>query len=181
MTWERLTESKTGAYGDYASSLVDEYFKSLDEMGGNVTVEPLEDVSAQVVSLAYTDFIYDRPSKCILLGGGNFHSAICSVLFVMHKLYEQKPPSLLAYDTIELIAKTVHPGNDFACLSYLNEYGVYQSSMRMQASLQIGEAFSFNAQERRLFKRYQLSRIKAHESSDTVFSGLLRDLDCLVV
>lgn len=152
------------AYADYASELLEAYFDSLQEMSCRVSVFPVSQLAKDVKSQVYPEFIYDRPSQNIILGGRNFHSSICRVLYELHYHHQQGNTEFLQRDCLEVIAEAIRPSINKKSLNYLNYFGCYRSSISLSSVLQVGPNFLFNAQELLLFRDYRVLRVQENVS-----------------
>jgi len=146
-------------------------------LSSQIEVVPLFEVISDIKSGKLLDFIYDRPSELVLYNIDNIHPTITAGLFFAHQSYELKPKELLGIKPFRARQKAVKQSRDHKhTIAYLNTYGVYRSSLSQDLTLQVGENFNLNGQEKQLFNGYRKIRLGQAESPEIIYGDILKKL-----
>jgi hypothetical protein len=165
-----MSENK---YKAYVIEILENHFK----FSTQIEVLPLSEAISDIKSGKLSDFIYDRPSELVLFNIESIHPTITAGLFFAHQIYERQPKDLLAINPHRARQKAVMQSSEHKyTVAYLNTYGVYRSSMSNGQTLQIGDDFTLNGQEKKIFSEYRKNRIGQNESSETIYSVILNQL-----
>ena len=123
------------------------------------------------------DFIYDRPSELVLFNIECIHPNITAGLFFAHQIYDQQPKDILVINPYRARQKAVMQSREHEhTIAYLNTYGVYRSSVSKEFTLQIGDDFTLNGQERKAFNEYRKIRHKQIKPPEAVYNNILNQL-----
>lgn len=173
MSWVLITEYMTGPFAEIAKKMIEQQFSEIERSGNKVTVRPIYKATSDIRAAALPDMIYDRRSETVILGVGSLHPTITSLLFFIHQMYDKKTVELLEKDTYELIACAIRSNDDNSELGYLNNYGLFRSSMHRLPLLQAGDELELTAQEKMLFRGYKIRRLSPDMSADETYNAII--------
>jgi hypothetical protein len=160
-------------YKVYAIEVLKIHFK----MSLQIEVLPLFEAISDIKSGKISDFIYDRPSELVLFNIEGIHPTITAGLFFVHQIYEQQTKDVLEVKPYRARAKAVMQSRDHEhTIAYLNAYGIYSSSISNDLTLQIGDDFVLNGQEKKIFSEYRKIRLRQDKSLRAIYNNILGQL-----